>query len=72
MFQWLKDWLSIYAWKEFWLVMSVPTAITGLWFLFCFLLSIPNDILRATAIWSLFLSLTLGSVTVDALRKKQK
>jgi len=72
MLDWLKDLLSIYTWKEFWLVMIVPTSITGVWFLFSFLLSIPNDILRAVAIWVLFLGLSFGAATVDALRKRQK
>lgn len=71
MFQWLKDLLSIYTWKELWMVVSVPTLIMSIWFLFCFLLTIPLVPLRATAIWLLFFTLTAGSVTVDALRKQQ-
>jgi ABC-type transport system involved in cytochrome bd biosynthesis fused ATPase/permease subunit len=71
MFQWLRDLLGIYAWKELWLVVSVPTAVMGVWFLFCFLLTIRIIIIRAIAIWSLLFILTLGSATVDALRKKQ-
>jgi hypothetical protein len=69
-FQWLKDLLDIYTWKEFWIVMSVPAAITGLWFLFYLLLSIPVTIIRAISIWSLIFILTLGAATVDALRKQ--
>ena len=67
---WLKDLLTIYTWKEFWIVMSVPTSIVGFWFLFCFLLAIPNDVVRALAIWSLIFALTLGAATVDALRRQ--
>lgn len=70
LFEWLKDLLTIYTWTEFWLVVSVPTAITGLWFLFSFLLSIPNGAIRTVSIWSMIFILTLGSATVDALRKK--
>lgn len=51
--------------------MSVPTGILGVWVLFCFLLTIPNDIVRSIAIWSLIFVLTLGAATVDALRKQQ-
>ena len=69
MFQWLKDLLMIYTWKEFWMVVSVPTVVMGIWLLFCFLLTIPTIIIRAIAIWSLILVLALGSATVDALRK---
>ena len=68
---WLKDLLIIYTWKEFWIVMTVPTSIMGIWLLFCYLLTIPNDIIRTVAIWSLIFALTLGAATVDALRKQQ-
>ena len=70
MFGWLKDLLMIYTWKELWIVVSVPVAIMGLWFLFCLLLSIPMIIIRAISIWSLIFILTLGAATVDALRKQ--
>lgn len=69
--QWLKDLLTIYTWKEFWMIVSVPTMVMGIWFLFCFLLTIPIIIIRAISIWSLISILTLGSATVDALRKQQ-
>jgi len=71
MFQWLKDLLTIYRWKELWMIVSVPTVVMGIWFLFCFLLTIPIIIIRAIAIWSLISILTLGSATVDALRKQR-
>ena len=71
MLEWLKDLLIIYTWREFWIVMTVPTSIVGIWFLFCYLLAIPNDIIRTVAIWSLISVLTLGAATVDALRKQQ-
>ena len=70
-FGWLEDFLRVYTWKEFWMVISVPTALMGVWFLFCFLLSIPIIVVRAIAIWSMIFILTLGSITVDALRKRQ-
>jgi hypothetical protein len=72
MFQWLKELLAIYAWKEFWLVLSAPTMVIGVWLLFCLMLRIPNDGLRALSIWSLFFVLTLGATTVDALRSRRK
>jgi hypothetical protein len=68
---WLRDWLTIYTWKELWVIVSVPTAIMGVWFLFTWLLSIPNDIIRTVAIWSLIFTLTLASETVRALRKQK-
>ena len=71
MLEWLKDLLIIYTWKELWIVVSVPTAVVGIWILFTFLLSIPNDIVRTISIWSLIFALTLGAATVDALRKQQ-
>lgn len=71
MFQWLKDLLTIFKWKEFWIVVSVPTVLMGIWFLFCFLLTIPFIIIRTITIWSLISVLALGSATVDALRKQQ-
>lgn len=71
MCQWLKDLLRIFTWKELWMVVSVPTAIMGVWLLFNLMLSIRIIFIRATAIWLLFFILTLGSATVDALRKKQ-
>lgn len=71
MLEWLKDLLTIYTWKEFWILMSAPTAVVGVWILFTFLLSIQNDIVRTVAIWSLIFALTLGAATVDALRKQQ-
>jgi hypothetical protein len=71
MFQWLKDLLAIYKWKELWIVVGASTAVMGIWFLFYFLLTIPVIIIRAIAIWSLISVLTLGSATVDALRKQQ-
>jgi len=69
--EWLKDLLIIYTWKELWIVVSLPTVVVGVWILFTFLLSIPNDIVRTIAIWSLIFALTLGAATVDALRKQQ-
>ena len=68
---WIKDLLKIYTWKEFWMVVTVPTAVIGVWFLFCFLLSIRIILVRAIAIWLLIFLLTLGGATVDVLRKKQ-
>jgi len=59
MFQWLKDLLAIYKLKDLWLIVAVPTTITLVWGLLCFLLSIHNDIIRAVAIWTLFLILTV-------------
>jgi hypothetical protein len=69
--EWLKDLLTIYTWKEFWMVMIAPTAVVGVWLLFSFLLSIPNDIVRTVAIWSLIFVLTLGAATVDVLKKQR-
>ncbi|MFB0522772.1 MAG: hypothetical protein ACETV1_03310 [Candidatus Bathyarchaeia archaeon] len=69
-FQWLRDLLTIYTWTELWLIVSVPTAMTGLWFLLSFLLSIPNDAVRTASIWLVISGLTLGAATVDALRKR--
>jgi hypothetical protein len=71
MFQWLKDLLTIYKWKELWIVVGASTVVMGIWFLFYFLLTIPVIIIRAIAIWSLISVLTLGSAAVDALRKQQ-
>jgi hypothetical protein len=70
--EWLKDLLIIYTWKEFWIAVSVPTAVVGVWMLFCFLLTIPNDIVRTVAIWGLIFALSAGAATVDALRKQQR
>jgi hypothetical protein len=69
-FKWLKDLLNIYTWKEFWIVISVPAAITGIWLLFYLLLSIPVTIIRVISIWLLIFILTLGAAAVDALRKQ--
>lgn len=71
MFQSFKDLLAIYRWKELWMIVSVPAVLMGIWLLFCFLLTIPITIIRAIAIWSLISILTLGSATVDALRKQR-
>lgn len=71
MLDWLRDLLTIYTWKELWIAVSVPTAMVGVWLLFALLLSIPNDILRPVAIWSLIFALTLASETVRALRKQK-
>jgi hypothetical protein len=68
--EWLEDLLDIYTWKEFWIIISAPVAITGLWFLFILLLSIPITIIRAITIWSLIFILTLGAAAVDASRKQ--
>jgi len=53
------------------MVVSVPTGVMGVWFLLCYLLTIPLIAVRAAAIWSLVFILTLGSATVDVLRKQQ-
>jgi len=71
MCEWVKDFLRIYTWKELWMVVSVPTGVMGIWFLFCYLLSIPVIAVRTTAIWLPVCILTLGSATVDAVRKRQ-
>lgn len=72
MLQWLKDLLVVYTWKEFWVVLSAPIMVIGVWLLFCLMLRIPDVGLRALSIWSLFLTLTLGAATVDALRSRRK
>jgi hypothetical protein len=72
MCEWVKDLLRLYTWKELWIVVSVPTAVMGIWFLFCYLLTIPVIAVRAAAIWSLIFILTLGSATVDAVRKGRR
>lgn len=72
MFEWLKDLLKIYTWTELWMVVSVPTAIVGVWFLFCLLLRIPIVFWRALAIWLLIFVLSAGSAAVDKARKKAK
>lgn len=71
-FQWFKDLLEIYTWKEFWTLMSVPFGIVGIWVLFYFFLTIPNGAIRFATIWTLILALTYGSITVDALRRNQQ
>ncbi|MGD8505315.1 MAG: hypothetical protein PVF15_01455 [Candidatus Bathyarchaeota archaeon] len=71
MLEWLKELLTIYTWKELWILMCVPTSVVGVWLLFCFLITIPNDVVRTAAIWSLLLALTWGAATVQALRKQQ-
>lgn len=53
------------------MLMSVPTGMIGIWVLFYFLLSIPNNVIRFVTIWSLISVLAYGSNTVDALRKRQ-
>lgn len=72
MSNWLKELLTIYTWKEFWIAVSIPTVILGVWFLFTYLLSIPNNLIRATAIWSLIFSLTFASETVRTLKKSKE
>lgn len=71
-FQWLRDLLEICTWKEFWMVMSAPVGIAGIWALYCFFLTFPIGVARFVAIWSLILALTYGAITVDALRRKQQ
>ena len=71
-FQWFKDLLEIYTWKEFWMVMSVPIGIVGIWVLFYFFLTIPIGVIRFVTIWALILALTYGAITVDALRRNQQ
>ena len=68
MWEWTKDLLKIYTWKELWIAASVPIWVMGVWFLFCYLLTIPVVAIRAAAIWSIVFILTLGSATVDAIR----
>jgi hypothetical protein len=68
MWEWAKDLLKIYTWKELWIAASVPIGVMGVWFLFCYLLTIPLVAIRAAAIWSIVFILTLGSATVDAIR----
>jgi hypothetical protein len=69
-FEWLEDLLKIYTWKEFWILVSVPFAIMGVWFLFYLLLCIPVIIIRAIGIWSLIFILTFGAAAVDVVKKQ--
>jgi hypothetical protein len=69
-FEWLEDLLRIYTWKEFWILMSVPAAIMGVWFLFFLLLIIPVAIIRAIGIWSLIFILTFAAAAVDVVKKQ--
>lgn len=68
---WLRDLLEIYTWWELWLVVSIPSAMVGVWFLLSFLIGIQNDVIRTVAIWSLLFVLTLGAATVDAIRRRR-
>lgn len=69
-FDWLEDLFKIYTWKEFWILMSVPGAIMGIWFLFYLLLCIPVTIIRAIGIWSLIFILTFAAAAVDVVKKQ--
>ena len=69
---WFIELLTIYTWKEVWIAVSAPLAVMAVWFLFCALLTIPMVLIRAISIWSLILTLTLASATVDAIRKRQR
>lgn len=66
MLQWLRDLLKIYTLRDFWLIMTVPTAIVVTWSVFCFLLGIPNDVVRCVALWALILGLTVLGATAQA------
>ncbi len=71
MLEWLKELLMIYTWKELWVIVSVPTLIVGVWALFCFLLTIPSDIIRIIGIWTLIFALTAGAAAVDVLKRQK-
>ena len=66
MLEWLKDLLKIYTWTEFWIVVSVPSVMMGIWILFAKMLAIKNDVLRTVAIWALIFILTLLSSMAKA------
>jgi len=66
MIKWLKDFFQVYSWKEFWLVVSVPTAITGVWILLAYMLAIENDVIRGVLIWGfIFVLCLLTTAKVD-------
>lgn len=67
----LKFWLEIYTWKEFWMAVSVPLLLVGSWFLFSFMLTIQNDIIRTVSIWSFLSLLSMGASLVDYVKKRK-
>ena len=54
------------------MVVSVPTAVVGYWFLYYLLVSIPIKIIRAIAVCLPIFIITLLNVTVYTLRKRRE
>lgn len=71
-FDWLRDLIEIYTWREVWIAVSVPGIIMGVWFLFTFMLRIQNVALRTASIWALIIVLTAGSAATEYTKKRKK
>ena len=69
--EWLRDLLEIYTWSELWIIVGSAAVMIGAWYLFCLMLRIPNEFVRAVLIWTFIFGLTLGAATTDLLRKQK-
>jgi len=68
----LKDFLRIYTWKEFWILIGCASLTVGVWVFISIALKIPNDALRTVVLWGfIFLLFILGGVTEKSRKKSQ-
>jgi len=70
MIQDLKDFLSIFAWWEFWMAVGGGFLVLGAWVFVCFALTIPNNAIKTIVLWSfIFLLSILGGLKEKSQKK---
>lgn len=72
MLQDLKDFLQIFAWKEFWIAVGSASLVVGGWVFTCFALMIPNTAIRSVTLWGFIFLLSILGGLVERSRKKRK
>jgi len=66
----LKDFLSIFMWWEFWIVVGCAFLAVGTWVFVCFALIIPNTAVKTIVLWGfIFLLSILGGLTEKSQKK---
>jgi len=70
MLQDLKDFLCIFTWWEFWIVVGCAFLVVGGWVFVCFALMIPNNSVKTIVLWGfIFLLSILGGLTEESQKK---
>ena len=66
----LKDFLGIFMWWEFWVVVGCGFLVVGAWGFVCFALMIPDGAVRTMVLWGLIFLLSILAGLKEKSQKK--